>query len=776
MTSDNLSVRKRNGRGRMPLDIEKIHSMVGHATENITGVSASHVEMNSGIQFFDGISTEDIQQILIKSANDLISLEHPNYQYVAARLLLFSLRKKLFHKLWEHPTLLEQINKCVKLGVYDKGILENYTTAEIDRLNGFIDHERDYSFTYAGLRQVMDKYLVQDRTSGAIFETPQFMYMMMAATLFANYPKEKRITYVKKYYDAISKFKINIPTPVMAGVRTPLRQFASCVLVDSDDSLPSIFSSDMAIGRYVAQRAGIGINAGRIRGINSRIRGGEIQHTGVIPFLKKFEATVRCCTQNGVRGGSATVHFPIWHQEIEDILVLKNNKGTEDNRVRKLDYSIQISKLFYERFIKDEDITLFSPHEVPGLYEAFGMDEFDEMYEMYERKTSISKKKIRAQELFMNLLKERAETGRIYIMNIDHCNTHSSFKDKVYMSNLCQEITLPTTPVEHIDDENGEIALCILSAVNLGLIRDKDDLEELCDLSVRALDEIIDYQEYPIVAAQQSAQSRRSLGIGYIGLAHYLAKNHVAYGDAEALQLVDETTEAFQYYLLKASNTLAQEKGKCEYFEKTKYSDGILPIDTYKKDIDKIVKRKLSYDWKQLRKDIQEHGLRHSTLSAQMPSESSSVVSNATNGIEPPRDYLSVKKSKKGTLKQIVPDYYRLKNFYTLLWDMPSNEGYINVVATMQKYFDQAISGNWSYNPQNYQDGEVPISVMANDLLTTYKLGWKTSYYQNTYDAKTDLDEPAHPVGWHDNQKEMKSRDEFESQEDYDDYCEACMI
>ena len=775
MTSDNLSVRKRNGRGKESLDIEKIHSMVGYATENITGVSASHVEMNSGIQFFDGISTEDIQQILIKSANDLISLEHPNYQYVAARLLLFSLRKKLFHKLWEHPTLLEQINKCVELGVYDKGILDNYTPAEIDRLNGFIDHERDYSFTYAGLRQVMDKYLVQDRTSGAIYETPQFMYMMIAATLFADYPTEKRITYVKKYYDAISKFKINIPTPVMAGVRTPLRQFASCVLVDSDDSLPSIFSSDMAIGRYVAQRAGIGINAGRIRGINSRIRGGEIQHTGVIPFLKKFEATVRCCTQNGVRGGSATVHFPIWHQEIEDILVLKNNKGTEDNRVRKLDYSIQISKLFYERFIKDEEITLFSPHDVPGLYEAFGMPEFDELYEKYERSYKTPKTKIRAQELLGTLLKERAETGRIYIMNIDHCNTHSSFKDKVYMSNLCQEITLPTKPLQHIDDENGEIALCILSAVNLGLIKDKDDLEELCDLSVRALDEIIDYQEYPIVAAKQSAQSRRSLGIGYIGLAHYLAKNHVSYGDKEALELVDETTEAFQYYLLKASNNLAQEKGKCEYFEKTKYSDGILPIDTYKKDLDKIVKRKLSYDWKQLRKDIQEHGLRHSTLSAQMPSESSSVVSNATNGIEPPRDYLSVKKSKKGTLKQIVPDYYRLKNFYTLLWDMPSNEGYINVVATMQKYFDQAISGNWSYNPENYTDGEVPISVMANDLLTTYKLGWKTSYYQNTYDAKTDIDEPAHPVGWHDNQP-MKDREEFQSQEDYDDYCEACMI
>ena len=773
MTSnDNLLVTKRNGRGKVSLDIEKIHTMVGYATENITGVSASHVEMNSGIQFFDGISTDTIQQILIKSANDLISLENPNYQFVAARLLLFSLRKKLFHKLWEHPSLLTHIKSCIEQGIYDEDILNNYTTAEIDRLNGFIDHERDYNFTYAGLRQVMDKYLVQDRSNGKIFETPQFMYMMIAATLFAKYPKEKRITYVKKYYDAISKFRINIPTPVMAGVRTPLRQFASCVLVDSDDSLPSIFSSDMAIGRYVAQRAGIGINAGRIRGINSRIRGGEIQHTGVIPFLKKFEATVRCCTQNGVRGGSATVHFPIWHQEIEDILVLKNNKGSEDNRVRKLDYSIQISKLFYERFIKDEDITLFSPHDVPGLYEAFGLPEFDEMYEKYERSYKIPKTKIKAQLLFMDLLKERAETGRVYIMNIDHCNTHSSFKDKVYMSNLCQEITLPTKPIQHIDDAEGEIELCILSAVNLGLIRDKEDLEELCDLSVRALDEIIDYQEYPVEAARISTESRRSLGVGYIGLAHYLAKNHVKYDDKESLTLVDEVTEAFQYYLLKASNTLAQEKGQCDWFDKTKYSDGVLPIDTYKKDLDKIVKRKLSYDWKQLRKDIQEHGLRHSTLSAQMPSESSSVVSNATNGVEPPRDYLSIKKSKKGTLKQIVPDYYRLKNFYTLLWDMPSNEGYINIIAIMQKYFDQSISGNWSYNPENYADREVPLSVMANDLLTTYKLGWKTSYYQNTYDAKQDIDEPVHTIGWRDDVKEEPLLEIVDDQED----CEACTI
>ena len=770
VSNEEILVNKRNGRGKESLQIDKIHAMVGFATDGITGVSASHVEMNSGIQLFDGISTADIQQILIKSANDLITLESPNYQYVAARLLLFSLRKQLFHRLWDHPKLIDHIKKLIEMGLYDKDILVNYDESEIDRMNMWIDHERDYNFTYAGLRQVMDKYLVQDRSTGEIFETPQFMYMMISATLFAQYPKDKRMGYVKKYYDAVSKFKINIPTPVMAGVRTPLRQFASCVLVDTDDTLPSIFSSDMAIGRYVAQRAGIGINAGRIRGINSRIRGGEIQHTGVIPFLKKFEATVRCCTQNGVRGGSATVHFPIWHQEIEDILVLKNNKGTEDNRVRKLDYSIQISELFYKRFINNEDVSLFSPHDVPGLYDVYGTPEFDTLYEKYEKTKKIPRKTMNAQKLFMELLRERAETGRIYIMNIDHCNTHSSFKDKVYMSNLCQEITLPTKPVQHIDDGEGEIALCILSAINLGLIKDKEELEELCDLSVRALDEIIDYQEYPVEAAKKSTEARRSLGIGYIGLAHYLAKNKVKYNNQEAWKLVDEVTEAFQYFLLKASNQLAQEKGKCDYFERTKYADGILPIDTYKKDVDNLVKRKLSYDWTTLRNNIKSSGLRHSTLSAQMPSESSSVVSNATNGIEPPRDYLSVKKSKKGTLKQIVPDYNRLKNFYTLLWDMPDNEGYINIVAIMQKYFDQAISGNWSYNPENYDGNEVPLSVMAKDLLTTYKLGWKTSYYQNTYDGKTDVEEPTHSVGWHDNVEEKK--------EDLDDpeNCEACAI
>ena len=726
-----------------PLNLEKIHVMVELACKNLAGVSASQVEINSGIQFYDAITTREIQEILIRSASDLIDLDHPNYQFVAARLLLYSVRKQVFFRLHELPTVYDHTQRCVEKGIYDPEILDLYTEEEFAKLESFIDHGRDYLFTYAGLRQVTDKYLVQDRSTGEIYESPQFMYLLISATIFSKYSKEVRLDYVKKYYDAISKHKINIPTPIMAGVRTPLRQYASCVLVDIDDTLDSIFSSDMAIGKYVAQRAGIGINAGRIRGINAKIRGGEVQHTGVVPFLKKFESTVRCCTQNGIRGGSATVHFPIWHQEIRDIIVLKNNKGTEDNRVRKLDYSIQLSALFYQRFIDNEKITLFSPHDVAGLYDSFGTESFDDLYRQYELDESIPKTEVNAQELILDLLKERAETGRVYLMNIDHCNSHSSFIDKVEMSNLCQEITLPTKPIQHIDDKNGEIALCILSAINVGKIRDLSDLEVLCDLAVRSLDELIDFQQYPVNAAAIATRARRSLGIGYIGLAHYLAKNGEHYGDKRAWELVHDLSEAFQYYLIKSTVNLAKEKGACEYSANTKYGNGILPIDTYKKDVDEIVSNDLKYDWESLRALVLEYGVRNSTLSAQMPSESSSVVSNATNGIEPPRGYLSIKKSKKGPLKQIVPGYQHLKNNYTLLWDMESNEGYINVVAVMQKFFDQAISGNWSYNPEHYPDNEVPVSVMAQDFLTTYKYGWKTSYYQNTYDIKTDeIEEP----------------------------------
>ena len=766
--SNDINVMKRDGSVE-PLDLDKIHKMVEEACHDLAGVSASQVEMNSGIQFYDGITTNEIQEILVRSASDLISLDAPNYQYVAARLLLFGLRKQVFNKnVWQDgmPSLYDvTLYNATVLKVYDEEILDRYSEVEWAKLNSWISHSRDYLYAYAGLRQVVDKYLVQDRTTGDIYETPQYMYMLIAMTLFVEYPEETRLSYVRKYYDAISKFKLSLPTPIMGGLRTKLRQYASCVLIDIDDTKPSIGHSDVAVFDYVSQRAGIGLNMGRIRGVNSKINGGEVIHTGIIPFLKRSEATVKSCTQNGIRGGSATVHFPIWHQEIEDIIVLKNNKGTQDNRVRGLDYSIQLSKLFYERFIKAEDMSLFSPHDVPGLYESFGTPGFDKLYEAYEFDPDIPQKRVNAQQLIMDLLQERAETGRIYIMNIDHCNEHSSFKDKVYMSNLCQEITLPTKPIQDFYDEEGEIALCILSAINVGRLHDTTELEELCDLAVRGLDELIDHQNYPVKAAEISTKNRRSLGIGFIGFAHFLARCDANYESRSALRMTHALTESFQYWLLKSSNELAKEKGPCGYFDRTKYADGILPIDTYKKDIDELVPgEKLRHDWDSLRESIKEHGLRNSTLSAQMPSESSSLVSNATNGIEPPRDFLSIKKSKKGPLKQIVPQYSTLKKQYTLLWDMKDNTGYINVVAIIQKFFDQAISGNWSYNPENYEDNQVPVSAMAQDFLNTYKYGWKTSYYQNTYDSKKDGEE------------EQQTNDIVQELLELEDDCDSCKI
>ena len=776
---EEIYVQKRNGRKREPLDLNKIHEMVEAACKSLGGVSASQVEIQSELSFYDGITTADIQETLIRSASDLISLEHPNYQFVAARLLLFALRKSIYHKMYESWSFYEQITYGINQGVYDSAITQYYSREEIDTLDSYIDHDRDLNFTYAGLRQVYDKYLVQDRSTGKIYETPQFMYMLIAATIFHAYPKETRLSYVKAYYDATSTHRINIPTPIMAGVRTPIRQYASCVLVDTDDSLDSIFASDMAIGYYTSQRAGIGINAGRVRALGSKIRDGEVQHTGVIPFLKKFEATVRCCTQNGVRGGSATVHFPIWHSEIKDILVLKNNKGTEDNRVRRLDYSIQISGLFYQRFLDNKDISLFSPHDVPGLYQAYGSQDFDELYVHYEKQSHVPRTVVSARELFGDLMKERAETGRIYIMNIDHCNSHSSFTVPVHMSNLCQEITLPTRPLNHIDDKKGEISLCILSAINIGKIRNESEIPHLTEIAVRALDELIDYQGYPVKAAKKATKARRSLGIGFIGLAHYLAKNGEHYDDPGALDIVHRLTETFQYNLIYASALLAKEKGACEAFGETKYSKGIMPIDTYKKDVDGIVKPIYHQDWDALRKFVGEWGMRNSTLTAQMPSESSSVVCNATNGVEPPRDYLSIKKSKKGTLKQIVPQFKKLRNNYTLLWDMKSMDGYLNIMAVIQKFFDQAISTNTSYNPQHYPNQEVSAQVLIGDLLKSYKLGIKTLYYQNTYDGKGEEEIEVNHL--HSEPSQVGGLEESVDREvaellQLDDECDSCSI
>lgn len=774
MNSKLINVKKRKGYTEY-LDLDKLHKMVEIACEGLSGVSPSQVEMASGIQFYDGISTSEIQEILIKSAADLISLESPNYQFVAARLLLFSLRKSLYGLIQEHPSFYDHIQNCVNFGFYNPEILENYTKDELNQLGEYINHERDYIFTYAGLRQVVDKYLVQDRSTGKIYETPQFMYMMIAATGFANYPKNVRLRYVKRYYDAISKHKLNVPTPILAGIRTPLKQSASCVLLDCGDSLESIIATDGAMMRYIAGRAGIGLNIGRLRAMGSKIRGGEVVSTGVVPFLKKFEGSLKSCHQGGVRAAAATVYFPIWHKEIEDVIVLKNNKGTDENRVRKLDYNIQLSKIFYERFIQNGDITLFCPNDVPGLYDAFGLPEFDELYVKYENDNSVPKKVVKAQELFLSLLQERFETGRIYLMNIDHANSHGPFKDQVVMSNLCVEIVEPTKPLESLEDENGEVALCTLSAFNVGLIKSDEELEELSELLVRFLDELIENQVYLVKAAEISTRNRRMLGVGVIGLAHYLAKLGVKYDQKEAWSAAHGLAESIQYYLLKASNNLAKEKGACAYFNKTKYSDGILPIDTYKKEVDIICNEPLQHDWEVLRENIKQYGLRNSTLSTIMPSASSSIISNATSSIEPPRGLISYKKSKKGPVKQIVPQYSTLKNNYTLLWNLKDNKSYFNIVAVFQKFFDHSISADWSYNPEYYPNREIPTSIIVSDALYAYKFGHKTAYYSNIYDGRKDGMEDEIESSSQQILEIQKLIDEI-TQSEEEESCESCTV
>ena len=737
-----MQVQKRDGTLE-DLNIEKLHKVVMYACEDISGVSASEVEIHSQIQFFEKIATEDIQETLIKSAADLISEETPNYQYVAGRLINYHLRKQVYGE-FIPPCLCDIIQKNIDAGFYDAEFTELYTKAEIDELNEYIKHERDEVLTYAAMEQFRGKYLVQNRATGEIFETPQVAYMMIAATLFSKYPAETRLQYVKAYYDAISTFKISLPTPVMAGVRTPQRQFSSCVLIETDDSLDSINATSSSIVKYVSQKAGIGIGAGSIRAVGSKIRSGDATHTGVIPFYKLFQSAVKSCSQGGVRGGAATLYYPIWHLEVEDLLVLKNNKGTEDNRVRHMDYGVQFNKLMYERLIAGENITLFSPNDVPELHEAFfnDQDKFKELYEKAERMTSIRKKSIPALELFSNFVTERKDTGRIYLMNVDHANTHGAFLEDiapVKQSNLCCEIDLPTKPLTSIDDPEGEISLCTLSAVNWGVIKDFNEMEKVCNLAVRGLDELLDYQSYPIIAAELSTMNRRPLGVGIVNFAYWLAKNDSTYQEPN-LELVDEWAEAWSYGLIKASVELAKEKGACPKSDETKYGQGITPNQTYKVDVDELIKHKERQDWKQLRKDLKEFGIRNSTLMALMPSETSAQISNSTNGIEPPRSYVSIKQSKHGVLKQVVPGYPYYKNKYDLLWEQKSPQGYLKIMAVLQKYIDQGISVNTSYNPEHYEDEKVPMSVLIQDLLMFYKYGGKQLYYNNTYDGQGEID------------------------------------
>lgn len=737
----NLQVCKRDGRLEN-INLDKIHRVIEWAAMGLQNVSVSQVEMKSHIQFYNGIRTQDIHETIIKSAADLISAETPDYQYLAARLAIFHLRKIAYGE-YNPPHLFAHVQKMVEMGKYDAHLLADYSEAEFDELNAYIDHERDLNFSYAAVKQLEGKYLVQNRVTKQIYESPQFLYVLVAMCLFAKYPQNTRLDYVKRFYDAVSLFKISLPTPIMSGVRTPTRQFSSCVLIECDDSLDSINATTSAIVKYVSQRAGIGINGGRIRGLGSEIRGGEAQHTGCIPFFKMFQAAVKSCSQGGVRGGAATLFYPLWHIEVESLLVLKNNRGVEDNRIRQLDYGVQINRLLYTRLIKNQEITLFSPHDVPGLYEAFfaDQDEFERLYTEYEQNLDIRKRSIAAAELFSILMQERAGTGRIYIQNVDHCNTHSPFDPKaapVRQSNLCLEIALPTKPLNNINDENGEIALCTLSAFNLGAIDNLSEFEELGDLVVRALDALLDYQDYPVPAAEKATMNRRTLGVGVINYAYYLAKNGVRYSDGSAIGLTHRTFEAMQYYLLKASVNLAKEYGACPLFNETTYSQGILPIDTYKADLDKFCTEPLHLDWESLRADIVKHGLRNSTLTALMPSETSSQIANATNGIEPPRGLVTVKASKDGILKQVVPEIEGLADQYETLWQLGGNDGYLKLVGIMQKFVDQAISANTSYDPQRFEGGKVPMNQMLKDLLSAYKYGLKTLYYHNTRDGADD--------------------------------------
>ena len=738
---DNIKVTKRDGRLE-PIDLDKIHKVIEWAAHDLDNVSVSQVELKSHIQFYDGIRTRDIHETIIKSAADLISESTPDYQYLAARLAIFHLRKIAYNK-FTPPHLYDHVKTLTDAGKYDEHILKDYSRAEFDELEAYLDHWRDMNLAYAAVEQMAGKYLVQDRVTKTVYESPQFLYMLVGMCLFANYDKGERLSYVKRFYDATSQFKISLPTPIMSGVRTPSRQFSSCVLIECGDSLDSINATTSAIVRYVSQRAGIGINAGRIRALGSPIRGGEAQHTGCIPFYKLFQTAVKCCSQGGVRGGAATLFYPLWHLEVESLLVLKNNRGVEDNRVRHMDYGVQLNKTMYTRLIKGQDISLFSPGDTPGLYDAFfeDQDKFEELYTKYENDPNVRSRQIPAADLFSLMMQERASTGRIYIQNVDHCNTHSPFDAAIApirQSNLCMEIALPTKPLDNINDEEGEIALCTLSAVNLGKVDNVSDIEEPAELIVRALDALLDYQDYPVKAAQNGSMRRRTLGVGVINYAYYLAKNGARYSDDSALGLTHQTFEALQFYLLKASNKLAKEQGACPAFNETTYSQGILPIDTYKADLDKICQEPLHLDWETLRGEITEHGLRNSTLTALMPSETSSQIANATNGIEPPRGLVSIKASKDGILKQVVPEIDKLKDQYELLWQMPNNDGYLKLVAIMQKFVDQSISANTNYDPVRYAGGRVPMKILLKDLLNAYKMGVKTLYYHNTRDGAND--------------------------------------
>jgi ribonucleoside-diphosphate reductase alpha chain len=749
-----MFVTKRNGQ-KEELNLNKIHAVLSWACDGqnddslvpIKGVSISQIEMRAQLHFYDGMPTKQIHEILIKAAAELISEDFPNYDQVAARLVWFSVRKEAFRNNMP-PHLKDVIAKNIELGFYSNDILKYYSDEEIDQINNFIVHSRDDLFKYAGAEQMRKKYLVQNRKTKQIFESFQFPYIMVASLLFANYPKNIRLKYVKKYYDLISKHYISLPTPIMAKLRSKTKQFSSCTLIESGDSLKSIEAASAAIVEYASKSAGIGLSIGSIRAEGQLVRGGEAVTTGVIPFAKFFNGALKSCSQGAIRGASATFNYPIWHLEFERLIELKNNKGTEETRLRTVDYCIHINKLFYDRLVNNQDITFFSPEEVPDLYSSFysnHFEQFEKLYTQYEKDESKTKKTLKAFDVFSKIMQERFETGRIYIFNADHVNQHGSFYEPIKMTNLCTEITLPTQPITYSGDKaynenEGLIALCTLSAINWGKFmpfgeldaessiphKQEQKLKEACEMAVRGLDALLDYQDYPLKEAERHSKKYRPLGVGIIGFAHWLAKGKLFWGEKNTLEEVETMMEKMAYYLTDASITLAEEFGGLT--TKTKYHDGIFPKDT------SILKAKTKMDWIYLKNRALKYGIRNATLMALMPSETSSQLANETNGIEPPRDMVSIKGSKDGVLPQLVPEYNKLSAYYQTLWDIDSKD-YLKTIAILQKYIDQAISVNTSYDPSKKT---ITMSSLLEDLLLAYKLGHKTLYYSNTRDGSGD--------------------------------------
>jgi len=772
----NINVVKRNGE-IVPLDIAKIQRQVAHDCKGIDNVSPSMIEIKAQIELHDGISTETIDELLLKAMVNLIDeTENPdinnvNYQYVAGRQKVSMLRKSVYGT-YTPPPLYDIVKTNVDAGMYTGELLDWYTKDEWDIIDLFLDHSKDENYTYAAIAQLAEKYLVQNRATGQIYESPQIRYAVAAATAFHNEPKEKRLKYVKEYYECASEGHFTLATPVLAGLGTTTKQFSSCVLITSDDTLDSIFAAGEMMAKYASKRAGIGLEIGRIRPVGAPIRNGEIKHTGMIPFLKKWFGDLRSCSQGGVRNASCTVTFPVWHYQFEDLIVLKNNQGTEETRVRQMDYSVVVNKMFFNRFAKNENITLFDPHDVPDLYEAYYRDseEFETLYNMYEQKRGIKKKVLPAVEIFKNgILKERTDTGRIYLVFIDNVINQGPFDtklDPIYQSNLCQEILLPTKPFQRIEDEAGRIALCTLGSVNWGAFRTPQEMRKACRVLVRSLSNLLSYQDFLSVQSKLANLDFEPLGVGITNLAYWHAKRSYKYGTPEALAEVKRWMEHQAYYLTETSVELAQERGACKLSAQTYYGRGIFPWERRSEGVNELTDFSPSMDWESLREKLLKYGIRNATLMAVAPVESSSVVLNSTNGIEMPMELISVKESKAGSFVQVVPEYKRLKNRYQMMWDQKDCVEYLKTSAVLAVYIDQSLSTNTFYNPAYFAEGKVPGTLIAKNLMLAYKWGLKTIYYSliNKVGSKAALQE--------DNIIPFVKQDIIEDEE----YCESCVL